>query len=296
MYFRVRKRAKGLVGLVVAALGTGLLTAAAVAPVEAVGATVVPSDCGTAVITKVDGTPWTCTFGDDFSGRLDGTKWHIQTTLGSGYNAGNACYTDSTRNVTQSFGTLKLVAREVSRPFLCQSSTGDFFTTYTAGTVNTFNRFTQAYGRFEVRARFPTSRLPGLQSAIWMYPEDPGPRPWPYSGEIDIAEWYSQYWDRVIPFLHYAGSYQDPKATNVNCLVTNVGNWHTYVLEWTPEAIRILYDGKLCLENTAAAGQDPFNKAYMLVLSQLIGVGSNAPTAQTQLPAVTTIDYVRVWS
>ena len=161
--------------------------------------------------------------------------------------------------------------------------------------MSTFNRFSQAYGRFEIRAKFPTSKLAGLQSALWMYPAVTD-MPWPWNGEIDIAEWYSQYYDRVIPFLHYGTSYLDPNATNNNCKVANVGGaWHTYVLEWTPQAIRFIYDGKLCLQNTAVAGGYPFNKAYMVVLSQMLGTGSNAPYARTALPATTQIDYVHVW-
>jgi beta-glucanase (GH16 family) len=130
-----------------------------------------------------------------------------------------------------------------------------------------------------------------------MYPQNTDYQVWPYSGEIDIAEWYSQYPDLVIPFLHYGTSYLDATATNVNCRVANVGGaWHTYAFEWTPQAMSFIYDGKTCLTNTVVAGQYPFNKPYMLVLSQMLGVGANAPTARTTLPATTQIDYVHVWS
>ncbi|RNL65188.1 glycoside hydrolase family 16 protein [Nocardioides marmoriginsengisoli] len=297
MHARVLKRVRGLAAVVVLGLGTALLATAQLSPAEAkLPAKAVAGPCGTAVVLKADGTPWTCTFGDDFTGStLDTSKWFIQTTANSAYNSGGACYTDTKQNVTQSMGSLKLVARKVFKAFVCASPTGSYLTNYTAGTVSTFNRFAQAYGRFEVRAKFPSGRLPGLQSAIWMYPQE-NTQPWPYNGEIDIAEWYSQYPDRVIPFLHYGSSYMDPNATNTNCKVANVsGAWHTYLLEWTPQAIKISYDGKVCLTNTAVAGQYPFNKAYMLVLSQMLGTGSNAVTSRTQLPATTQIDYVRVW-
>ncbi|HET6154620.1 MAG TPA: glycoside hydrolase family 16 protein [Marmoricola sp.] len=297
MHVRVRNQARGLVGIVVLALGMGLVTATSSGSAVAAKAVVVPSPCGTAVVKKADGTPWTCTWGDDFTGsKLDTTKWFIQTTANSGYNAGNACYTDTAQNVTQSGGTLKLVARKVLKPFVCTSPTGNYTTNHTSGTVSTFARFSQTYGRVEIRAKFPTSRLVGLQSALWMYPVAPGSQPWPYSGEIDIAEWYSQYYNRVIPYLHYGTSYLDANSTNVNCMVSNVGAFHTYDLEWTPTSMKFIYDGKTCMTNTAIAGQYPFNKAYMLVLSQLLGVGDNAPTTRTVLPATTTVDYVHVWS
>jgi beta-glucanase (GH16 family) len=313
MHFRVRKQARGLSAVVVLALGMGLLVtsmapagaetawqaaqAARKAAAEAKKAEAAANAlCGGKALKRADGTSWTCAWGDDFTGSLDTSKWFVQTSANSGYNAGGACYTDSKQNVTQSMGVLKLVARKVAKPFVCASSTGSFATNYSAATVSTFNRFTQAYGRFEVRAKFPSSKQPGLQSAIWMYPENTDNQVWPYSGEIDIAESYSQYSDRVIPFLHYGNSYLDLTSTNTNCKVANVGGaWHTYALEWTPASIRFIYDGKLCLENTAIGGRYPFNKPYMLVLSQLIGVGANGPMARTQLPATTQIDYVHVW-
>ncbi len=294
MSIRLSFRARVVGALALALLGAGLIPAV---PADAAWHRATTSPCGTAVVLKADGTPWTCTFGDDFTGSgLDTSKWFIQTTANSGYNAGNACYTDSTNNVTQAGGVLKLIARKTIRPFVCSSPSGSFTTSYTGATVSTYTKFTQTYGRFEVRAKFPTSRLPGLQSAIWMYPQDPGSQPWPYSGEIDIAEWYSQYWNRVIPYLHYGTSYLDPNATNVNCMISNVGAWHTYTLEWSPTAMTFLYDGNVCMQNTAVAGQYPFNKAYMIVLSQLLGIGDNAPTSRTALPATTQIDYVHVWS
>ncbi|MFL6061368.1 MAG: family 16 glycosylhydrolase [Marmoricola sp.] len=292
--WNVRARTRLFVGLVAVVSAAALVPA--IAPAQAaVRRAAVVSPCGTATVLKDDGTPWVCTFGDEFTGsKLDPTKWFVQTTANSGYNAGNACYTDSTQNVTQSFGTLKLVARKTSRPTTCASPSGSFSTNYSAGTVSTFNRFAQTGGRFEIRAKFPTSRLPGLQSALWMYPAVTD-NVWPANGEIDIAEWYSQYYDRVIPYLHYATSYLDPNATNVNCTISNVGSWHTYTLEWTPTVIRFLYDDKLCMQNSAIAGNYPYTKPYMIVLSQMLGVGSNAPTSRTALPATTTVDYVHVW-
>jgi beta-glucanase (GH16 family) len=291
---QVRLRSRGLLGALAVLLVAGLFSALAPAQ-AAVRSAVVASPCGTTTVLKADGTPWVCSFGDDFTGsKVDTSKWFVQTTANSGYNAGGACYTDTTSNVTQSFGALKLIARRTSRPTTCATPSGSFSTNYSAGTVSTFNRFTQTNGRFEIRAKFPTSAVPGLQSALWMYPAVTD-NVWPANGEIDIAESYSQYPDRVIPYLHYATSYLDPNATNVSCTIANVGAWHTYTLEWTPTLIQFLYDGKVCMQNSAVAGQYPFTKPYMLVLSQLIGAGSNAPTARTALPATTQVDYVHVW-
>ncbi|MCW2786436.1 MAG: hypothetical protein JWP74_2953 [Marmoricola sp.] len=295
MTIRVPFRARVLAVAVALLVPAGLLSAT---PADAAKKVPVPvSPCGTTVVLKADGTPWTCTFGDDFTkGPLDSTKWLPQVTATSGYTSGGTCFLNTANNISVAGGMLKLTARRVGRPFVCKTPTSQFSTNYSSGMVSTYTKFTQTYGRFEIRAKFPASRLPGLQSSIWMYPQDPGNQPWPYGGEIDIAEWYSQYATRVIPYLHYGTSYLDPNATNTSCMVADVGAWHTYVVEWSPKVISFIYDGNVCMQNTAVAGQYPFNKAYMLALTQLMGVGDNAPTARTVMPATTDIDYVHVWS
>lgn len=299
MRYRVQNRVQILVAIVITTLGMCLLSAAVNSPAGAVkaAAVVAVDECGTATLVKSDGTPWTCTFGDDFSGsKLDLTKWSPQLTSTSGYGQGEACYTDSSKNVAVSSGVLKLTSKRAFWPTTCKSPRGNFVTKYTSGMISTYSKFTQAYGRFEFRAKFSTSKQPGIQSSIWLYPEVPG-NVWPFSGEIDVAEWYSRYSDRVIPFLHYGGSYFDPKATNNNCKVAGVGTaWHTYTLEWTPESISFIYDDEVCLTNTTAAGKDPFDKAYMLALTQLIGTGVNSPNWFTPSTNTMQVDYVRVWA
>ncbi|MET3960591.1 beta-glucanase (GH16 family) [Marmoricola sp. OAE513] len=294
---RIRIQARFTAAAAAGVLGTGLLTAAVTSPAEsAVTATTGPS-CGTVVITKADGSPWTCTFADEFTGtKLDTTKWVPQLTATSGFDQGGVCYTDSSTNLAVTQGALKLTLKRASWATTCKSTRGNFSTKYSSGMVSTYTKFTQAYGRFEIRAKFGTTKQPGHQSAFWLYPEVPG-NIWPYSGEIDIAEWYSKYPDRVIPFLHYGGTYYDPYATNNNCKVANVGSaWHTYALEWTPQTIKFIYDDQVCLTNSTASGKDPFNKNYMVALTQLLGTGVNAPNVFTPSTGSMTVDYVRVWA
>lgn len=303
MHVRVRNKVRVLGSGVVLSLGAGLLAATLTAPAEAVkspsaAVVVAPGDCGTATITKADGTPWVCTFGDEFLGtKLDSTKWMPQTTAATGFTNGNtACYTDSTNNIAVGSGSLKLTQKRAAWASTCKAPRGSFSTRYTSGSVMTYSKFTQTYGRFEMKAKFSTTKQPGLQSAFWMYPEVTD-AVWPINGEIDIAEWYSKYYDRVIPFLHYQFSYLDPNATNNNCKVANVGSaWHTYAVEWTPTYISFIYDGKPCMTNTAAAGKYPFDKAYMLALTQLVGTGTNAPNWLTPSSGTMTVDYVRGWA
>jgi beta-glucanase (GH16 family) len=260
--------------------------------------------CGSTAIAKSTGGTWQCTFGDDFTGRkVDGQKWLPQRTDTSGYTDGkSSCFVDSPNNISVSNGELRLTSRKEAAPFNCTDPYGDYTTQYTSGMVSTWGLFSQAYGRFEVRARAWSAAVRGLQSALWLWPQDASKfGAWPTSGEIDIAEMYSNWADRAIPYVHYVPAAPDPNVTNTNCMITNLATWHTYAVEWTPSSITVLYDGQTCLVdrwNPAAplTAPEPFNQPFIIALTQALGFGGNAfDPATTPLPATTEIDYVRAW-
>ena len=255
-------------------------------------------------LPKGDGTSWTCTFSDEFVGTtLDRTKWYPQVTATSNVHGGGACFVDDPDNVSVAGGTLRLTVRKESSSFTCAAPNNPFRTSYTTGQVSTFQRFSQTYGRFEVRAKFPHVVTKGLQEAIWLWPDDATKYgAWPLSGEIDIAEVYHQHADRAIPYIHYAPDpWYDPTVTNNYCLVDKVWNFHTYVAEWTEDRIRISFDGEVCVDheiNAASplAGSQPFDHPFMIAITQALGVGDNAFAPwTTPIPATTEVDYVRVW-
>src|SRR5690242_18095753 len=127
-------------------------------------------DCG-AKISKGFLRYWKCTFSDDFNGSsLDATKWIAQTTAASAFTSGKDCFVDSPNNVSVSGGNLNLTVRRESSAFTCAKPGGNFVTDLTAGSVSTFNRFSQAYGRFEIRAAFPGATTAGVHSAFWLWP------------------------------------------------------------------------------------------------------------------------------
>jgi beta-glucanase (GH16 family) len=284
-----------LVIATLALLGAACLVAAS----EAAAA---GSNCGRSAIRKSTGGYWQCTFRDDFNGSsLDTSKWVPQRTDISGFSDSgrNACYLNDRDNVSVSGGTLKLTSRKEPGAFTCRSPSGDFSTRYTGGMVSTYGRFAQTYGRFEVRARIWSTRLPGLQSALWLWPVNAHRYgEWPASGEIDFAEMYSAWPNRPVPYIHYKDDEQDPNATNTNCRVGNLADWHTYVVEWTASIIRVIYDGQTCLVNVwnplePLTRPEPFNMPFIVALTQ--GLGADFDRARTPLPATTEIDHVRVW-
>ena len=288
-------------------LPTALLPAGGAAGAAAPAASARPPGapapyCGPA-IRKDLLTNWTCTFDDEFGGTaLDSRKWVPVTTAASGLVPGPGCYVDSPQNIAVYGGALHLTARQESGPFACSGPYGTNWTSYSSGQVATYGRFAQDYGRFAVRAAFPAVTVAGLQSTLWLWPQNPAATG--AVGEIDFAEWYSSYPDRNVPYVHYQfdGSTVNPLTgtnvvTNNNCVIGDMSAFHEYVATWSPGSIVIQVDGQTCLvDQYQPTGTDPFAQPFFVALTQALGIGSNSFNPWgTPLPATTTIDYVRVW-
>lgn len=265
-------------------------------------------------ITKADGQPWRCTFADNFKGdSLDDEKWMVLASSWTGLGGPDDCYFDDDRNLSVADGILRLTTRRLVKPRACAQAEGGR-ASYTGAMINTLHRFSQEQGRFEFRARFPQTKVdgrvnPGIQGSLWMWPiDDTRHGPWPSSGEIDIAEFYSAHPDRVIPFLHYDMETNSklldrmavqPKETNNHCLFAAPdGDFHTYTLEWSKKMMHIYYDDLTCLKTpwlSKQGGPAPFDQPYMLAIGFGTGKYENSVTEKTPLPAHLDVDYVRVW-
>jgi len=271
---------------------------------------------------------WRCTFDDEFgpkthdSNRLRPRWWRAQKTADSAYYTGppgrQACYFDNPQNVWVAGGSLHLRARELPHQFHCLSGggvtflvrdSGSFYTRYTAGMVSTWHRFAQLNGRFAVRAKVPATKMRGLQETLWLFPIDPHK----YgnvnekSGEIDFAEFFSEYSRKTIPYIHYLKdrpgnppSYDPTRNNNTELCPIHRGKFNTYVAQWSPGRIKIIVNGTTCLIDNYhpwhISPPAPFDQPFFVVLTQALGVGSNAFSPKsTPLPATTEIDWVRIW-
>jgi beta-glucanase (GH16 family) len=277
-------------------------------------------DCGGQQQITVGGMTLICSFDDEFNHttELDRAKWRPQLTADSNFTTGAApyrvCYLDNSKTISVANGDLRLSVAKTDSPFSCQApktaglALHNFTSRYEGGEVTTYDTFHQTYGRFSVRALLPPTALRGLQETFWLWPQDDlAYGAFPGSGEIDFAEFYSEYRDRVIPYLHYdyKPSTTD-QATNTNivtndytCLLAFPRHFSLYTVDWTPGRIRLTYNHKVCLTDnydpSNVARPAPFDQPFFIALTQALGVGANAPTSQTPLPATTLIDWVRVW-
>lgn len=262
-----------------------------------------PSDACGEQPKKADGSYYECSFDEEFDGNtLDTSKWLTQETWFSGMTTAHQdCFVNNDDTIAVGDGVLRLTAIRGLEEFDCKSPLGTFKTASTAGAVTTYGRFNQAYGRFSFRAKMPDGAgIPGFGSALWLYPQKHTYGAWPYSGEIDVAEWYSGAPDNAYPSVHYAGE-PSPKTTGADCAVSTASTqFHTYSVDWSPTQMQFSYDGKVCFtwdwrSTSVLTGGQPFDQPFYFVLSQVWGVLWNAPTAATPLRTTLTVDWVRAW-
>ncbi len=255
--------------------------------------------CGKARV-KGNGRRWRCSFVDNFAKRaIDESKWLVVDTSWSAFRIGSSCL--FSKNVKVRRGALRVKARDEGSPFLCRSSRGSFNTRYSGGHLTTHQRFAQAYGMFEVRARYPKRVGQGVRGAFWLYPEEEAYGRWPRSGEVDVAEWWSHEPTTVAPSLHYPGRNRQVD-TGRRCKVKDVSKFHVYTVVWSSQRMVFKIDGRACFKRAWAPAwpmvrPQPFDQPFALVLSFAVDRldGRNPPTSRTRLPATMAVDYAKVW-
>ena len=102
----------------------------------------------------------------------------------------------------------------------------------------------------------------GLQETFWLYPQNLTYGAWPASGEIDFAEFYSEFPGLDVPYVHYSQSSTDPNATSYDCII-NQDAFNTYGVDWTPTSITVMYNGQPCLVDHPTHGQRAVQPAVL---------------------------------
>lgn len=172
---------------------------------------------------------------------------------------------------------------------------------YRSGQVITHS--THRFGRFEVRAKLPTSA--GMWPAIWLLPD----AAWPSQGEIDIMENRGNQ-----PFLTSSAFHYGTNPPFAHSFVYNEhetfkngspenfhDSFHTYAAEWQPEQIRFYVDG-VHYYTVRDNGVDNFlttaqSSPMRLIINTAIGgTFLPPPDASTQWPQRFEVDYVYVYN
>ncbi len=236
---------------------------------------------------------WNIVWSDEFNGTtINPAIWTFDIGNGSGGWGNNEFeyYTSRPQNAYSSNGVLNIVAR--------QESFGGF--NYTSARLKTQGLFSKQYGRFEFRARLPQGV--GFWPALWLMGTNITSVGWPACGEIDVMESNGSSPTNVQGTIHYGGS-----ATDTYTLPgDSVTNFHTYLLEWTTNAILWYVDGLRYHTQTnwtSSAGPypAPFNRPFFLIMNLAIGgnyLGNPSQAtinANTVFPGVMQVDYVRIY-
>lgn len=234
------------------------------------------------------GPGWRLSWHDEFGKKsLDRSSWNTVMDFpgragGHYHNTSYGSYALD-ENIVLGGGRLHLVTD--NKPVTGDDPAGTY--QYSEGFIASHDKFYQAYGYWEICAKYPAGR--GLWPAFWLVPQD---RTWP--PEFDIAEWFggntgmfqgiaSGEW----PDVQWNGQWTYDTAPTAG--------WHTYALLWEPGRAVFSIDGH---PTGSFEGSYVPDKPMYVVLNS--GVWMNAdrggpPDASTVFPNTFDVDYVRVY-
>ena len=167
------------------------------------------------------------------------------------------------------------------------------------GAIFTKNKFAFKYGRVEVKMR--TNLKKGNFPAAWLMVQNPG-NPYRY-GEMDLIEYFGDEGiARQTMHSHRTAILKksDQQTTFMTKSIERC-KWHVYGLEWTPQSLVTLIDGKVtgCYPKSddpikLEEGQWTFDRSFFLILNQSLGYGnwhgpSYSDTYETEF------DWVRIY-
>lgn len=231
-----------------------------------------------------DNDTWELTFSDEFDGdAVDTTKWDVLHRKNS-HNNEKQYYLPEQAQVID--GVLRITATD--EPYDGKD--------YRSARLE--STFKQAYGKFEVRAKIPTTK--GIWPAIWLLPRDVR---WPTGGEIDIMEHHGSNPAGVSCAIHFANEkgehkyvHQDYTATDENGQpVLWPEDFHVYSAVWTPTDIAISVDGVEYFR----AGREKIpaiDTPMSVILNAAVGGWFDGdPNEDTVFPQYMDVDYVRVY-
>lgn len=256
--------------------------------------------CGKGLSAQnADKKEWQLIWQDEFNGKaLDETKWNVLIRETSKHDELQYYIPDE---VYLQDGNLRI--RSSKRDYGSQH--------YTSGRLDTKDKLAITYGRFEIRGKLPVGK--GIWPAYWLYPQNrdwmmeyimqeavangketsiPELRPW-YT-EIDIMEYLGHEPKVFYATFHYY-SFKGKKMSSsakYDAPFSFADDYHTYVLEWEPDAIRWYIDGKLI--HTAKEGV-PHTPHFLILNTAVGGTWPGNPDETTVFPQYHDIDYVKVY-
>jgi beta-glucanase (GH16 family) len=238
---------------------------------------------------------WKLVWSDEFEGQghPDPEKWSYDV---GGHGWGN--------NELQFYTDSRLANARVENGLLIIEAHREKWekSDYTSARLVTKNKGDWIGGRFEIRARLPLGL--GTWPAIWMLPTvwDLGDGSWPGNGEIDIMEHVGYDPGRIHASTHTLKNNWRIKTQRTGTIEVPTAStaFHTYVLEWDHEEIRIYVDDRHYFTSRREGGDWtswPFYRKFHLVLNLAVGGdwGGSKGVDPEVFPRRFEVDYVRVY-
>ena len=223
---------------------------------------------------------WQLTFSDEFDGeKLDYDKWTPKDPWGVERNEELQGYW--IKAFHQENGILKI--RCEKKPSYYDGKKRE----YRSGMMSTTRKFSQTFGRFEIRCKVPKGA--GLWPAFWMLPEPPA---WP--PEIDVLEILCQEPDKVYMTNHWPRPGNPDESDSVTGEFVGPdfsADFHVFTVEWESKEIRWYVDGVLRHRSKKQIPQ----QAMFLLVNLAVGGWAEEPRPDTVFPADFEIDYVKAW-
>jgi beta-glucanase (GH16 family) len=174
---------------------------------------------------------------------------------------------------------------------------------YTSARLKTHGKFATGPARIEARLKLPKGQ--GIWPACWMLGDNIERVPWPACGEIDIMEMIGHQPGTLYGTLHGPG-YSAGKGLTKSIQLPNDATfsdaYHVFTVDWKPDRIDWLLDGKIYHSETPASlpagAKWVFDGPPFFILLNLAvgGLWPGYPDATTQFPQEYRIDYIRVYA
>ena len=250
-------------------------------------------DAETPASTKPDGInlygDWKMTFSDEFNDtEIDGSKWWVLNSEKSRNPRPGLGITQwfwRPQNTWEEDGNLVLRVQKFNE------------NTMTCGSVNSNNRFEKAFGYYETRIKIAQADK-GTHTAFWfqgdnMFDIDGTGRD---GAEVDVFEsaWTGDYTKSVI---HIDGYGSDHQSNTVRYETPGLHEgYHTFGLLWTPDALKIYYDGELKVTYSDPKWIPQVPQYIWLSDGASFGFsGDNFTREPVGTLTHAYVDYVRVW-
>jgi beta-glucanase (GH16 family) len=266
---------------------------------------------------------WIQTFNEDFDGSfLSSDLWNIADNYTHGDIESEAqLYVSSAVSLENG---LLVLTTSVDQGTTLLYGHPDY--KYVSGWVDTGRaeaKWSQQFGRFEVRARLPTANAAMIWPAIWMMPDPAQTHPaqlcWPAAGEIDIMEMWGKGENSSITSptqstYHYTsmGGSEPTECGSAYNLQDKFASapadvdgsdwaedFHTWRLDWNATTMQVFLDESTigAISSDVVPPATPFYWIFNTAIcssGNWCGVPGASPDAQ--LPVRFEIDYVRAWA